>query len=196
MLTALVLSALLRPQTVTFTHPCAHSSVVLEALGKELGLELKPLGSVNKDFIVVSFKDAAPEVVLKRLAQTLNAQWTEKSGVRYLQRTPAQEAQEFEREYSEKSAALRRAIKEVSQAALGGASAEALATRVRDFGDAKTQERWNAYQPIAKQLPAHKAMVALAGLLDIDDIVRGTQRKYEFSNYEFSEAPLPRGADI
>ena len=38
-MTALIALALLaQPQTVTFTHPCTNSAVVLEALGAELGM--------------------------------------------------------------------------------------------------------------------------------------------------------------
>ena len=95
MLSALVaLSLLIAPQTVTFTHPCANSSVVLEALGKELGLTLKPSGSVNKDYFLVRFDDVPVQRALDLVAETLNARWTKKDGTYYLQRTSAHIAEE------------------------------------------------------------------------------------------------------
>ncbi|MCH8980365.1 MAG: hypothetical protein IH945_14165, partial [Armatimonadetes bacterium] len=81
---SLLLAILIAPQTITFTHPCAHSSVVLEALGKELNLALKPSGSVNKDYFLIRFKDVPAEEALDKIAQTLNATWTQKDDVRYL----------------------------------------------------------------------------------------------------------------
>ena len=84
-----------QPQTVTFTHPCAHSAVVLEALGKELNLILKPSGSVNKDYFLISFDDVPLQEAYDRIAETLNATWTRKGGVTYLGRTRAQDKEDL-----------------------------------------------------------------------------------------------------
>ena len=40
MTTLIALALLAQPQTITFTHPCAKSSVVLKTLGAELGMPL------------------------------------------------------------------------------------------------------------------------------------------------------------
>lgn len=81
-------------QTVTFEHPCAHSSVVLEALGKEIGRPLKASGSVNQDYFLVRFDGVPVGEAMKKIAETLNAQWTEKDGILFLGRTRIQEDQD------------------------------------------------------------------------------------------------------
>ncbi|MCH7944926.1 MAG: hypothetical protein IIC73_02770, partial [Armatimonadetes bacterium] len=72
------------PATITFTHPCDRAEVVLEALGEELNLTLKPSGSVNKDYFLVSFKDVPVKEAFEKIAETLNATWTRKDDVYYL----------------------------------------------------------------------------------------------------------------
>ncbi|MCH8978363.1 MAG: hypothetical protein IH945_03865 [Armatimonadetes bacterium] len=92
MLAALILAAMVQgSRSVTFSHPCAHSSVVLEALGEELGLILRPSGSVNNDFFLVRFDGVDAETAFEKIAEYLNATWTQKEGVYYLGRTGAQD---------------------------------------------------------------------------------------------------------
>ncbi len=94
-MTTLILAfALAQTKTVTFSHPCASSAVVLEALGKELGVQMKPSGSVMKDFIIVRFDQVPVEEAMKRLADGINATWTQSNGVNYLTRTALQENNE------------------------------------------------------------------------------------------------------
>ena len=93
MIAALLLLAQ-QPQTVTFTHPAAHSSVVLEALGEQLGVTMKPSGSVNQDYFLLRFDKTPIQEALDKIATTLNATWNEKDGVTYLGRTKAQELAE------------------------------------------------------------------------------------------------------
>ncbi len=80
-----------QPKTITFTHPCAHSAVVLEALGREMGVPMKPTGSVMRDYILLRFEKVPVDEALKKMAEVLNATWTESNGVRYLGRTKQQE---------------------------------------------------------------------------------------------------------
>ncbi|MCH7905016.1 MAG: hypothetical protein IH944_10690 [Armatimonadetes bacterium] len=96
MITSILLCATVavQPRTVTFVHPCAHSSVVLAALGEELGMKIEPSGSVNDDYFLLRFDAVPVKDALDKIAETLNATWTEKSGVRYLGRTHAQELAE------------------------------------------------------------------------------------------------------
>ncbi|MCH8979179.1 MAG: hypothetical protein IH945_08045 [Armatimonadetes bacterium] len=86
-----VFAALLiqQEQTVTFAHPCANSVVVLKALGKELNLTLKPSGSVNKEYFLVSFDEVPVQQALDMVAETLDARWMIIGGTYYLQRTSA-----------------------------------------------------------------------------------------------------------
>ncbi|MCH7905464.1 MAG: hypothetical protein IH944_12990 [Armatimonadetes bacterium] len=81
-------------QTVTFTHPCAHSSIVLEAFGKQIGETIKPSGGVNKDYFLVRFDEMPIEDAKAAIAKTLNATWSRKGDVLYLTRTRAQELAE------------------------------------------------------------------------------------------------------
>ncbi len=90
MLVALLLVAQ-QPRTVTFVHPCAHSSVVLEALGKEIGVPMKPTGSVMRDYVLLRFDKVPVDEALRKMAEVFNATWTESNGVRYLGRTKQQE---------------------------------------------------------------------------------------------------------
>jgi hypothetical protein len=91
MLAALLLLAQ-QPQTVTFSHPCANSAVVLGALGRQTGLRLAANGSVEKDYFLVRFDNVPLGEALAKIATALNATWTERAGVRYLGRTAAQDA--------------------------------------------------------------------------------------------------------
>ncbi len=113
MISALVLGTLLsQERTVTFTHPCAHSSVVLEAFGKEIGETIKPSGSVNKDYFLVVFDDMPVEDAKEAIAKGLNATWMESEGVTYLTRTHKQELADetqFEETLDE---AIRRTVNE------------------------------------------------------------------------------------
>jgi hypothetical protein len=87
---ALVL-ALQQPATVTFSHPVASSAVVLEALGEEIGIPVRPTGSLTKDYLLLRFEKVPLPEAYDKLAETLNATWTVSNGVRYLGRTPAQD---------------------------------------------------------------------------------------------------------
>ncbi|MCH7945617.1 MAG: hypothetical protein IIC73_06330, partial [Armatimonadetes bacterium] len=95
MLSALIFAAALQgTRTVTFSHPCAHSSVVLEALGEELGLILKPSGSVNNDYFLVRFDDVDVETVFEKISEILTTTWTKEGDVYYLGRTRKQDNQD------------------------------------------------------------------------------------------------------
>lgn len=97
MLAAMLVCATLgREPTVTFTHPCAHSSVILKALGQEIGMTLRPRGSVDKDYFLVRFDDLPVEEALDRIAETLNATWIGDGNVRYLDRTDEDHREELE----------------------------------------------------------------------------------------------------
>ena len=88
---ALLGTVLLQERTVTFTHPCAHSSVVLEAFGKAIGETIKISGSVDKDYFLVRFDDMPVEDAKAAISSTLNATWSRRDGVTYLGRTLAQD---------------------------------------------------------------------------------------------------------
>lgn len=95
MVTALLAVALaVSPQTVTFSHPCAHSSVVLAALGKELGIKMAPGGSVLEDYFAVKFTSREPETIKRLIAETLNAVWVQRGEYLVLDRGPVQHAAE------------------------------------------------------------------------------------------------------
>ncbi|MEX2243714.1 MAG: hypothetical protein WD716_07700 [Fimbriimonadaceae bacterium] len=98
MTTLLLALAIAQPQTISFSHPCAHSSVVLEALGKELGVTMKPSGSVSQDYFLVHLTDVPKQEALDKIAATLNATWNEKDGVTYLGRTHAQDLEDAKAE--------------------------------------------------------------------------------------------------
>ncbi|MEX2243713.1 MAG: hypothetical protein WD716_07695 [Fimbriimonadaceae bacterium] len=99
MLTALLVGLLgPQPQTVTFSHPCAHSSVVLEALGKELGVKMGPGGSVLQDYFAVKFTDRPVEDVKRVIAETLNAVWVQRGEYLVLDRGPVQHRKEQEQD--------------------------------------------------------------------------------------------------
>ena len=68
MLAAIIFGTVLaQERTVTFTYPCAHSSVVLEAFGREIGEVIKPSGSVVKDYFLVRFEGMPVEDVGSRV---------------------------------------------------------------------------------------------------------------------------------
>jgi hypothetical protein len=99
MLTALLVGLLgPQPQTVTFSHPCAHAAVVLEALGKELGVKMGAGGSVLQDYFAVKFTDRPVEDVKRVIAETLNAEWVQRGEYLVLDRGPVQHRIEQERD--------------------------------------------------------------------------------------------------
>ena len=190
---AALLLLIQQPQTITFSHPCAHSSVVLEALGKAAGLELRPSGSVSKDYFLVSFKDIQVQEALEQIASSLNATWTQKDGMRYLGRTPAQEASDFNVEYRAKATTVRKALADKTLAPLDSKSSEALAAQVRDFGGNGTNEDWNRFRPLARKLPGYRALVRLASKLDWESLVKDVESQVTFGTRRGSQ-PWPQGS--
>ncbi|MEX2243715.1 MAG: hypothetical protein WD716_07705 [Fimbriimonadaceae bacterium] len=106
MIAALLLLAQ-QPQTVTFTHPAAHASVVLEALGRQLGVTLRPSGSVTQDWFAARFTDQPASEAMRLIAECLNAEWVAKDGVTYLTRGTKQHNEEKR----EEEASIRQAIR-------------------------------------------------------------------------------------
>ncbi|MCH8978932.1 MAG: hypothetical protein IH945_06780 [Armatimonadetes bacterium] len=188
---AIILS---QPQTITFTHPCANSAVVLDALGEQLNLTLKPSGSVNKDYFLVSFNEVPVQEAFDKIAETLNATWTRKGDVTYLGRSRAQEITDFETEYDAKKAAITRAIARLDVGDLTPENARSLAIQSRDFGGTSNNDDWERYQPIARQLPGNRAMFRLIKLLDLDTVVKALGSSIKLSKMS-DGAPLPNGAD-
>lgn len=75
---SLLLAALIAvqsPATVTFTHPCDSAPDALNALGEHLGIELKAVGSIERDYIILALKDAQIQATLDKIADVLDAQW-------------------------------------------------------------------------------------------------------------------------
>ena len=94
--TLIFTAAVAQQQTISFTHPCANSAVVLEALGKQLGVTMRPSGSVTKDYFLVSFHDVPEQEALQEIAETLDATWEIEGNVTYLTRTSAMDKKERE----------------------------------------------------------------------------------------------------
>ncbi len=107
MLTALLVGVL-GTQTVTFTHPCANASVVLEALGKNIGIKMAAGGSVTEDFIALKFTDRALEDIKRVMSETLNADWYQRGEYLVFERNAKHHALEME----EEDAALRAGIED------------------------------------------------------------------------------------
>ncbi|MCH7905017.1 MAG: hypothetical protein IH944_10695 [Armatimonadetes bacterium] len=182
------------PESVTFTHSCAHSSVVLAALGEELGMQIKPSGSVKQDYFLVRFDDVPVKDALDKIAETLNATWTVKSGVRYLGRTRAQEIADFEIEIDARKAAIEKAVARMEFPDLTSALARSLAIQSRDFGPLATAADRERHRSISRQLPGYRAMVRLIKLLDLDKVVKALGYPLIFSVMGDGE-PMPPGAD-
>ena len=103
--------ALSQPQTVTFTHPCAHSSVVLAALGEKLGTKMAPGGSVLRDYFAVKLTDRPVEEAMRVIAETLNAEWVRRGDYLVLDRGPKQEKAELDQENAAFKDGIERYIK-------------------------------------------------------------------------------------
>ena len=150
-----------QPQTVTFEHACAKAEVVLADLGKELGMDLRPSGTVQDDYFVVRFAGVPVQEALDKIAKTLNASWTKQGAVTYLGRTRPQDVADFEAEYAEKVRLIKEAVKSGPEKPFDAKAAEELALKVREFGTVKSYEDSVRFQPLAAQLPGYRAMVAL-----------------------------------
>ena len=87
----ILLSVISQNNAIDFVHPVASSKVVLEALGERIGMDLRPSGTVQKDYFLVRSISDSPETIMERIATTLNASWTERNGVRYLGRSIAED---------------------------------------------------------------------------------------------------------
>ncbi len=177
MMLALFIVTLLTPQTVTFTHPCAHSSVVLDALGKQIGKTIKPSGSVTKDFFLVSFTDVPTQEALDKIAQTLNATWEEKDGTTWLTRTRAQEVAE-EKEAREADAKLIAdwlAKRDVSQPYTEEHAKKLIEAVIPLMQTDDGGQRYEEFQSVNQGSPLHRLMTRLlreigpAALADVGD---------------------------
>jgi hypothetical protein len=93
-ITSLLLLAASQPQTVTFTHGVNSAERVLAAFGEQIGEEIKPAGSVEKDYFLVRFVDVPVDEAKAKIAEVLNATWTRKGDTVYLDRTEKQEQQD------------------------------------------------------------------------------------------------------
>lgn len=192
MLTALVLAVLARPQAVTFTHPCAHSSVVLEALGNEMGIKMAPGGSVLQDYFAVKFTDRDPETIKRLLAETLNAVWVQRGEYLVLDRGAKQHAEELQWE----NAILREQIEKfLEQSPRGEFDVAAYRKAVIDSLAARTQG--DLYQRAAeeqrKKSPITYFSSAIVRAIGVDTLVAiraGESLRYIWSNKGPSEMPL------
>ncbi len=108
----LLLVATPQAATVTMTHPGAHSSVVLEAFGRQIGETIKPTGSVLRDYFLVRFDKMPVADAKAAIAKGLNATWLESGGVLYLTRTKAQELAEEQELYAAFKKSIEDSIKE------------------------------------------------------------------------------------
>ncbi|MEX2244851.1 MAG: hypothetical protein WD716_13520 [Fimbriimonadaceae bacterium] len=97
---------------MTFTHPGAHSSVVLGAFGRQIGETIKPTGSVLRDYFLVLFDKMPVADAKAAIAKGLNATWVESGGVLYLTRTKAQELAEEQELYEAFKKSTEEAIKD------------------------------------------------------------------------------------
>jgi hypothetical protein len=68
--------------------------VVLAALGKEIGRKIEPRGSVKDDYFLIHFDEVPVQEAIDKIAETLNATWSQKDGVLFLDRTRKQEREE------------------------------------------------------------------------------------------------------
>jgi hypothetical protein len=101
-----------QPKTVTFTHGCHNSAVVLEAFGQAIGEEIKPAGSVKQDYFLLRLVDVPVDEAKSKIAEVLNATWTRKDSVTILDRTPKQDKEDRDKTLAEKKRVLVDWVKE------------------------------------------------------------------------------------
>ena len=81
MLTLSVLAlALVAPAKLEFSHPIDRAEVVLEALGKQVGVRIRPSGVLGDDRIFVRLRDTDWETAKQKLAEGLRAEWRQSGG--------------------------------------------------------------------------------------------------------------------
>ena len=201
MISALALACITaaQPQTVTFTHPCAHSSVVLEALGQELNLTLKPSGSVNKDYFLLRFKDVPVKEAFNKIAVTLNATWTQKDDIYYLGRTRAQEISEKKAAVAENAALIENwlAERDVEGEYTVDRAKKLLAdlALLVESGAANDPERYGSLSALGDHAPLARCLYRLMrtiGVANLADVPKGEDVQYVL-NPNASQRQLPRG---
>jgi hypothetical protein len=185
---ALLLVASL-PQTVTFSHPGAHSSVVLAAFGKAVGETIRPTGSVLRDYFLVRFDEMPVADAKAAIAKALNATWTVSGGVTYLTRTKQQENAE-EQELDEAfRKSLEKAILEErkNDAERKPYDAKAMAELLRQM---KPDEYPEFDVP---EDPTDRLYSRLVASLDVKDLLASPNGRVVYSTKpEGDEKPLPK----
>ena len=192
----LLATALAQPQTVTFTHTCDKAEVVLEALGKELGVEMKPSGSVHDDYFLVRFEGVPVQEALEKIATTLNATWSEKSGVRYLGRTRQQEIEDARAGQSYVGEEIKKWVKEREpKQEYTLEYAEGLLKQAIPLVNNPDGNQHEALRSLSDQSPLSRLITRIVGEIDIDELASiqmGESVQYA-TQPNASQRPLPQG---
>lgn len=175
--------------TVTFTHPCAHSSVVLKAFGEEIGRTVKPTGSVMRDYFLVRFEAMPIERAKEAIARGLNATWTESGGVLYLTRTPLQESAEEQELFEEFKKSLTEGIEEERKKEEKRQPYE-LRSLVEKLQAMPKDDWWESYD--LEERPTERLHSRLTASLDATTLLKSQHGRVTYSSRpEGDELPLP-----
>ena len=170
-----------QPQTITFQHPCAHSSVVLAALGQQVGKRIGPGGSVNQDYIAIKLTDRPVNEAMRVIAETLNAEWIERNGVLYLDRGPKQHNAELSAEKTAMRSAIKRWLDATAVPPFDRNKFKELVLTLIEAEQRKVSPS-QAQQELWKQMPQARlgpSLVRALGGEDLADIpLDETQRYY------------------
>ncbi len=142
-----------KPTLVTYRTPATPAYIVIKDLSKISGLPIRTTLATGNDLLVISVKDVSISQLMEKIATVDHASWITTRGVRFLDRTNADESKMREEEITERSIKIKKAqddiLKKLQDAgAWDGAAANNLAGFYAKNPEAvDASSRYSAYQP-------------------------------------------------
>ena len=82
--------------TVVFDHPAAPATVIVKALGEQIGVRMRANGNLEKDILIVHVDGATQDQAMEWIAHVVEGEWIEQRGTLYLTRSAETERKQEE----------------------------------------------------------------------------------------------------
>ncbi len=87
MISSLIIAASLQQKTFDFDHPAAPAPVIVEALGEQIGVNMRANGNLDKDILIIHLDGATQQQAMEWIAHVVEGEWKEQRGTLYLSRS-------------------------------------------------------------------------------------------------------------
>ena len=195
----------------SFKAPAARAKSLFTGLSKASGVALSTAGAVGEDVLVLNLSDVTVAEAMRRIAETLHAEWQKEGEGYVLSRGTTLDAQDRRVEVAAKVAEFRASLKRIVEEhkKAGGFNEESAkklaATQRKMMEDLERQSSGGGgtfrisgdFTNVAQQTPAAHAIVALLSRLtdsQIAAIVSGNRNVFAL-NPTRMQRPMPNGAN-